>query len=134
MDSDALTEAVESFFGGLAADFHQVGFFDTGSGAGELVGEFAIVCDEEKAFAEVVEPADRIKTLTHLGEELHDGGPALGIADRGYVTLGLVEHEVALALGAVEELAVDADVVAVSVGFAAEFGDDFAVDLNAALR
>jgi hypothetical protein len=33
----------------------------------------------------------------------------------------------------VEELAVDADVVAMGVGFAAEFGDDLAVDLYAAL-
>jgi hypothetical protein len=132
-DCDALTKAVESFFCGLAADFDEVGFFYARGSASELVGQFAIVGDEEKAFAEVVEAADRIKTLTRLGEEFHDGGSAFGIADGGDVTLGLVEHEVALALGAMDELAVDADVVAMGIGFAAEFGDNFAVDLDASL-
>jgi hypothetical protein len=36
-----------------------------------------------------------------------------------------------MALGALEELAVDPDVIASGVSFAAEFGDDFAVDLDA---
>jgi hypothetical protein len=132
-NSDAFAKAVESFFSGLAADFDQVGFFYTGGGAGELVGEFAVIGDEEEAFAQVIEAADWVETLTCFGEELHDGGPAFRVADSGDVTLGLVEHEVTLALGAVNELAVNADVIAMCVGFAAEFGDDLAIDLNAAL-
>ena len=46
---------------------------------------------------------------------------------------GLVEDKVAKALGALEQLAVDADVVAAGVGLGAQYGDDLAVDLDAAL-
>jgi len=132
-NSDTLAEAIEGFFAGLAADFNEVGFLNVGGSSGELVGEFAVVGDEEKAFTEIVEAANRVEAFACFGEELHDGGAALGIADGGDVSLGLIEHEIALTLGAVEELAVDADVVAMGVGFAAEFGDDFAVYLNASL-
>ena len=46
---------------------------------------------------------------------------------------GLVEDEVAQPLGALQQLAVDADVVAAGVGLGAQLGDDLAVDLHAAL-
>jgi hypothetical protein len=47
------------------------------------------------------------------------------------IAFGFVEDEVAGTLGAVEELAVDADVVVGGVGFGAELGDGLAVDLDA---
>ncbi len=46
---------------------------------------------------------------------------------------GLVENEVAQALGALEQLAVHADVVAGRIGLGAQHGYHFAVDLHAAL-
>ena len=55
-----------------------------------------------------------------LRHELHDGGALLGIFEGGDVAARLVEHVVALLLGAVEELAVDADVVAGGVVAGAE--------------
>ena len=51
-----------------------------------------------------------------LAEELHDGGAMLGVVECGDVAAGLVDHEVLGGLGAVEELAVDADVIARDVG------------------
>jgi hypothetical protein len=131
VDHDAVAKLVERRVGGLAADFDEVGFFDAGGGAGEGVGEVAVVGHEQEAFAGVVEAADGEDALAGL-EEVHDGGAAFGIAGGGDVALRFVEDEVAGALGAVEELAVDANVVARGVSFGAELGDGLAVDLDAA--
>ena len=46
-----------------------------------------------------------------LGHKLHDGGALLGVVEGGDVAARLVEHVIALLLGAVQELAVDADVI-----------------------
>ena len=66
----------------------------------------------QQALAHVVEAADGVEALLHLVKELHHRGPALGVLDRGDEAPGLVEDEVAQALGALEQLAVHADVVA----------------------
>ena len=58
----------------------------------------------------------------------------LGVVESGDVAAGLVEHEVAVWLGAAEELAVDADVVLGGVVTGAEGGDGGSVDLNAAFE
>ena len=88
------------------------------------VGEVAVVGHEQQALGEVVEAAYGVEAgqlaveagdllLGGFGEELGDGGAVLGVVEGGDVAAGLVEHEVAVGLGAAEELAVDADVVAV---------------------
>jgi hypothetical protein len=51
IDHDAVAELVDRGIGGLAADFDEVGFFDAGGGAGEGVGELAVVGHQEQAFA-----------------------------------------------------------------------------------
>jgi hypothetical protein len=87
----------------------------------------------QQAFAHVVQAADGVEALVDLVKELHHRGTALGVLDRGDEAAGLVEDEVAVALGTLEQLAVDADVVAGGVGLGAQHGDDLAVDLHAAL-
>ena len=72
--------------------------------------------------------------LAVFAEELHDGGTVLGVVEGGDVAAGLVDHEVLGGLGAVEELAVDADMVAADVGAGAELGDGLAVYLDAAFE
>ena len=131
LDSHARTEAVELFFGWFAAHLYEVGLLHACCGTGELVGEIAVVGDEQEAFAQVVQASDGVEPFAQLCEELHHGGPALGIAHRGYEAPGLVEHEVAQALGALQQFAVNADVVASGIGLGAKFGDDFAVYLYA---
>jgi hypothetical protein len=133
LDGDSAAQDVELVLGGLAADFDQVRFLHAGGGFCELVGQFAVVGHQEQAFSLVVEAAHGVEALGHLLKELHDGGPALGILDGGDKTLGLVEHVVAQALGSVEQLAVDADVVLCRVGLGSQLGDDLAVYLHAAL-
>ncbi len=124
--------------GGDAADFDEVGLFDAGGGFGERVGQVAVVGHEEEALAEVVEAAygieaDLVAVGAVLGlHEVHDGGALFGVFEGGDVAAGLVEHVVALLLGALEELAVDADVVAGGVVAGAEGVDDLPVDLDAA--
>ncbi len=59
---------VELFFGGLAGDFDEIGLLDAGCGFGELVGEFAVVGDQQQAFAQVVEAADGIEALVFLAK------------------------------------------------------------------
>ena len=96
------------------------------------MGEGAVVGEEEETFAGVVEAADGIDALGERAEELHDGGTALGITDGCDVAFGFVEHEVEEALGWLDGFAVDGDGVGVGIGFGAEFGDDLAVECNAA--
>ena len=131
IDHDAVAELVDRRERGFTADFDEVGFLDAGGGAGEGVGEVAVVGHEEEAFARVVEAANGKDALASF-EEVGDGGAVFGVAGGGDVALRFVENVVARTLGAMEELAVDANVVAGGVGFGAEFGDGLAVDLDAA--
>ena len=103
-----------------------------GAGFGEFLSQGAVVGEEEEAFAGVVKAADGIDAFREWAEKLHDGGAAFGIADGGDVAFGLVEHEVDGALGGLDGFAVDEDGVGVGIGFGAEFGDDLAVEGDAA--
>jgi hypothetical protein len=131
-DVDAGAEACEGFFVGTAADFDEIFFGDVRAGFRKFLGEGAVVGEEEEAFAGVVEAADGIDALGERAEKLHDGGAALGIRDGGYVAFGFVEHEVEEALGRLDGFAIDADGVSIGIGLGAEFGDDLAVEGDAA--
>ena len=131
-DVDAGAEAGEGFFVGAAADFDEVFFGDVRAGFGEFLGERAVVGEKEETFAGVVEAADGIDAFGERAEELHDGGAAFGVADGGDVAFGLVKHEVEEALGGLDGFAVNGDGVGVGIGFGAEFGDDLAVEGDAA--
>ena len=63
LDSNARTQSVEVIFARFAADFDEVGLFHACGGAGELVGQVAVVGDQQQAFAQVVEPSNGIKPL-----------------------------------------------------------------------
>lgn len=130
-DGDAVAKALDGLFIGLAADFDVVGSGDVRDGAGELLGEGAVVGEQEQAFAGVIEAADGIDALPEMAEELHDGGTAFGVGDGGDVAFGFVQQEIDEALR-LERFSVDSDCVGGRVGFAAEFGDGFAVDSDAA--
>ena len=94
--------------------------------------QVAVIGEQQQAFAGVVEASDGIHADANAMQQIHDRGPALGIADRGDVSLGLVHQQVNVVLGAVQQLAVDANVVNVDVGLGAEFGDDLSVDRDQA--
>ena len=129
---DAGAEAFEGAIVGAAADFDEIGFGNVRGGFGELLGESAVVCEEEESFGGVVEAADGIDARGKIAEELHDGGAAFRVAGGGDVAFRFVEHEIDGSLGGLDGFAVDGDGVGGGVGFSAECGDDFAVDGDAA--
>lgn len=116
-DDDAVAKVLDGLFVGLAADFYMVGFGDVGAGFGEFLGQGAVVGEEEKTFAGVVETADGVNAFGKIAEELHDGGATFGIADRGDVAFGFVHQEIDETLRARERLAVDGDGVGGGIGF-----------------
>jgi hypothetical protein len=134
IDRYSLAQPVEFRFGGLTAHLHEVSLLDAGCRLGELVRQVAVIGHQQKAFTQVVQAADRVKPFVHLLEELHDGGAALRIADRGHIAFGLVKHKVAQAFSAADQLSIDPDVVSFGVRFRAQFGDHLAIYLYPALR
>ena len=132
LDDYALAQRVEHVFRRLAGYLHQIGLFYAGGGLGELVGQFAVVGHQQQAFAEVIEASHGVQALVFCREELHYRWPALGIADGSDKALGLIEHEVANPLGALQQLAVHAHVVARGISLGAQFHHDLAVDLDSA--
>ena len=126
-----LAQFVQALFTGLAGDFHNVFLSDVGRSLHQLTGQIAVVGEQQQAFAGVVEAAHGIDALMHTLDQVHHGGAVLLIADRGDVALGLVEHDVHMAVGSAEELAIDADVVGGGIGLGAECGDDGAVNDDA---
>jgi len=132
LDDHAAADLVELLFRGGAGDFDEVGLFHAVGGLGERIGELAVVSDQEQAFAEIVEAAYRVEALALTGEKLHHRWAVFRIADRGDVAFGLVQNEIADAFGALEELAVDANVVAPQFCFRTQLGDNFAIELNTA--
>ena len=126
-DGDAVAKFLDGLVVGLAADFDVICFGDVRAGLGEFLCQCAIVGEEKKTFAGVVETADGIDAFREIAEELHDGGAAFGVANGGDVTFGFVQKKIDEALWGTERLAIDRDGVGEGVGFGAEFGDDFAV-------
>ena len=88
------------------------------------VRKFAIVGEEEQAFAGIVEASDGIHTRADAVQQIHHCRPLFRIAQGGDVILGLVHQQVNVALGFTQKFSIYADVVVLKVGFAAEFGDD----------
>lgn len=92
------------------------------------IGEFAIVGEQQQAFAGVVETAHGIDARADPVKQIHHSGAMLRIVERGDVALGLVHQQINVPLGTVKEFPVYADVVNVGIGFGAQFGDDLPID------
>jgi hypothetical protein len=133
-NADTLPESIELFLGRLPAHFDQIRLLNSGRGLGELVRQFAVIRDEQKSLAQIVEPTDGVQALAGLREELHDRRPPFGIADRGHIALRLVEHEVPMTLRSLQQFAIDPDMIAARIGFAAKFRHHRSIHLNAAGR
>jgi hypothetical protein len=65
--------------------------------------------------------------------QFHYRRPALRVGDGRHVSFGLIEHEVNVALGTVEEFSINADVVVLGIGFAAQLADDLPIHRHATL-
>jgi hypothetical protein len=99
----------------------------------DLEGEVAVVGQEDQPFGVKIETAHGIDPLADAFDQIDHGPAALRVFDRGHHFLRLVEKDVAMGLGAGDELPVDFDVIARSVGFRSELGDDAAVHRDPSL-
>ena len=81
----------------------------------DLECEVAVVRENDQTLGMKVETADRIDALADAAHEVDDGLAALRILDRGHHFLRLVQEDVAVRLGAGDQLAVDLDVIAAGV-------------------
>jgi hypothetical protein len=80
-----------------------------------------------RPFAVIVEASDGIDPLLDAANQFHHGGAMLRIAHRGDGVVRLVQRDVDLMLGRVDQTPVHFDVVAFQVGLRAQFGDHRAV-------
>jgi hypothetical protein len=145
IDHDAAAKLLNGGLGRSTGNLYKIGFFDAGRGLGERVRQIPVVSHQQEAFREVIEAADGVKTrelamntsdllLRSLGEELGYRWAILRVFEGSDVAAGLVEHEVAVRLGALKELAIYADVVAGWVMASAQGVYDDTVDLNTAFE
>jgi len=134
LDRHAAPQALERALAGHAADARVVLALDLVARVQQPRGELAVVGQQQQAFRVVVQPANRVDVLAHVRQEVEHGRPVLRVLPRGHVPAGLVEQDVAAARRRAHALAVDADVVAVGVGPAAELGYRGAVHRHAAVE
>jgi hypothetical protein len=100
----------------------------------QALHERPVVREQQQAFGVVVEAPDRVDVLPHFRQQVEHGRSPLGVLPRRHVAARLVEQDVAAALREMDPLPVDADVVAIGVGFRAQLEDGRAVDRHASVR
>src|SRR5262249_2183946 len=86
---------------------------------------------DKQALTSVVEPSDRIDATADATNQVHHRRTALGILRGRDIALGLIQKQVDVALLTVKKFAVNANVVAVRIGLAAQLRDSLPVDLHA---
>jgi len=129
---NSVTQFLNVLFRRLSADLHLVGLRNVRAGLRQLRHQVAVVGHQQQTFAHVIQSANGEDAFLHARDQFHDRGATFGIAHRGDVSFGLINHQIDVALGAAQKLAIKADFVGTRVGFRAEFGDDLAVHRNAA--
>ena len=134
LNSHARAQAIQTFLVRLPTYLYQIGLFHARRSLGEFVCQVAIVCYQQQPLAQVVQAAHRVEPLAHLVKELHDRWPALWIAHRGDEALWLIHHKVAQALGSLQQLSIDPNVIPAWVCLGSECRDYRAIHLNAPLR
>ncbi len=129
---DAVGDALHIFFGYVAVGPDVIYFFLGVLRMGEFRGQVAIVGEQQHAGGVAVEASYGIYSLVACSfHEIHHGHAAVGVVGSGDAIFGLVEQNVCLAFERYYLF-----IVFHNVGMrylCAEFGHNFAVDLNKAL-
>src|SRR6185312_6544985 len=145
IDHDPSPQLVDRFRCGRTRNFDEIRLRYARRRLRQLIRKVAVVGHQQQTFAQVVQPPHRIQPrhlavladgffLGILPQQLHHGRPLLGIVERGDIAAWLVHHKILLLLAALQQLAVDTDVVAAEVCFRAQLGDDLAIHLHAAIE
>lgn len=129
---DAVDQLVEHLaFGGSGHD-HPVQLLDAELGVGQLIGEFAVVGQQNQPRAHLVEPADGIDALGNLGQDVDDARASGRVIIRGDVPFRLgdrvIDHPLEM-----DGLTVDGDLGLSRVHLGPELFDDFAVNRHSPL-
>jgi hypothetical protein len=90
--------------------------------------QIAVIGEQQQAFAGVVQSSHRKQAYAQIAHQMHDRGAALGVANGGDISYGLIQHHVNLAFRPVQQFAIDSDMIAFLVGFGAQLGDRLSVD------
>jgi hypothetical protein len=134
LDAHAAAHPVQAVLGRLAAHARVVLPLDLVFRMEQLLGERAVIGQEQQSFGVVVEAAHRVDVLADVGQQVEHGRPPLGVLARRHVAPRLVEQDVAMTRGDADARTVDADVVASRFCARSEFQHGGAVHRDAALR
>ena len=134
LDGHAAAQPLEGVVAGHATDPGVVLAFHFVARVQQAGREVAVVGEQQQALRVVVEAANRVDVLAHVGQQVEDRRPLLGVLPGGHVAARLVEQDVPVARGDADPLPVHADVVASGVCPRAKFLDRHAVDRHAAVQ
>ena len=96
--------------------------------------QIAVVRQQQKSLGVVVEPANRIEIAWNAGDQVHHGGPLLGIVSCGDVAARLVQQNVAAPPTRPKSPAVHPHIVTSRVRARAQLGDRGSIHADAALQ
>ena len=99
-----------------------------------MLGELAVIGEQQKTFAMIIETAYRIDSRLHAAQQIHNSCPAFRIAHRRHAVARLVHGEVNQPFRSLNPFPIHFDVIAFKIGLGSEFGDDGAVYLDAAFQ
>ena len=128
---DAAQDGLAVLFGEGTVEVDLVDLLLVVGGMRQALGHLAVVGEEEDTGGVLVKPADGEYAYRGLAEQVHHGLLRMRVAGGGDIAAGLVHDHIDFFLS-LETLAVEADVVGEDIDLGAEFGDDFAVDGDAA--
>ena len=118
---------------GVPATRAAVGLLDPVPRMSQAVGQLAVVGQNHQPHAVLIEPADRVDPLRHLGQQVDHPGPARGVVVGRDVALGLV-HGIVDHLLEPDPFAVHGDGRTLGIDPRAELADDLAIDRDPALE
>ena len=94
----------------LAGDLHVVGLLDAEARVHQLLGQVAVVGQQQQALAVLVEPADGVDALIDVRDQVEGQRPAGGVVVGAEVAARLVDRPVDVLLGP-DGMVVDGDLV-----------------------
>ncbi len=129
---DAGAELFNGGVAGLATNLDKIRFWNMRGCLGEGISQLSVVGEQQETLTGVVQASYRVDALLDALQEVDNRGTPFRVAERSDVALGLVQQDVNMVAGELDELAVDADMVFAGVGLRSELSDGLAVDLDEA--
>lgn len=99
----------------------------------QVLGQLAIIGQDQQAFRFEIEPPDRVDVPADALQQIHHRGTMLGIGSRRDVASRLVQQDVTLVSDWPDARTVDPDVVVIGVGLLTKFSNGPAVHRDPAL-